>query len=502
MSEVRQGLRSNQCTSARAQVCDGRNLAVGLSCILALSIGCASTLGDGEPPSEPSELGIGFDVSAVESTEVCADLPTGAEVVALTREGDLWIHTDDALLRVRPDGTRIESATGVASLDFALAPNSEELLIGIEGELWIARDAEDELTPLPLATALGRIEGMCGDPREDGTTLLSDRGAFIRRSDSWFAHETATDTQPVNITRLVERSGACAGRFDATWIETLDALWRVTPAGYQEIRWPYDPVEGAVLNESYVTTQGDALVVFHPERGWERFELRVDVSLVGAGPRELWLVAGDRVYISSDFENFERTTLSGSAERIYPHAVGAWVRFAEGQLCHVARGPLLRIREGRPDSEVRSGMVEVALELLDEEGTPLAGQEIIAGDLRAATDENGHALLSLPLALAGWNDLEIRTEGATRSVAYRKIEQVSFESAIAPIAEAHCAGSTCHGADQSDRISLMDHLSWVEHHVAIRAQIFAGRMPRTPAPDLSEEQIGKIRDWIETGMAE
>ncbi|HJL05323.1 MAG TPA: hypothetical protein RMH85_05560 [Polyangiaceae bacterium LLY-WYZ-15_(1-7)] len=471
------------------------------------------------PAPTPQPTHVDGDTPRLPFAAGCVDLAPAERLLAASPEGDAWVFrapsTDDAAaaeLHVVQLERRERAlpAPPVAAVASATAWSHQALTLVGDDHLW--RVGAQEPEPLYLPTELGAPRAFCGDPQQDGDALvLTDAGLFERAAGQWWRVDLAGPVGLGDIAWIGRRDGACAGADGDVWLGAGDAVWRLAEEGFQRREPPRTPTGPGVAHAGGVALPAGEVLLLGDAEGWAEVVFEAPIERVAAAGERLWVATEEGLFVHDPSGwRGASVTLPARVDALHPHAAGgAWLRSGDA-LCHLAPDPLLRVRGLRPFERIPAGAVDLDVAAIDGAGVPLAMETLsvaIDGEpvMSIPVSGDGWRLEAFDLGPTGWHALELEIAAGDdvllqRGLTYRVTESVSFAEALAPLAEARCAGSDCHGAGATDAPELLTHAQWVRYAPAIRAQVVSGRMPREPEAPLSPEEIDRIVEWIEGGL--
>ena len=468
-----------------------------------LLVGCA---GEDVPPITSVPRVVPLDTPRVALESECLSLD-GASILSVSPEGDLWLSQAQGAsteLRVRAlDGTETTYTQDGAIAD-AVAW-SDSVLTFVSDGVYV-RDGEF-VDSLPWPMEAGAPRGLCGDPRLDRDGFVIAEDLFQRSGGEWWRWRPAMGDFG-GVQSIPRNLGACRGERGESWLVTGSGLWRIGDIGLErvdglaEVR---DVAFGAGFGAVALTDEG---FFVGPDR-WESttFEAGDASAVAGAGSR-LYAAAGGRVYRFVD-DDVEELTFEGAPDtvRLHPFASGLWIE-TDTHACRVAEdsAPLV-VRGLRP--WMRRGLDPL---MLDVSG-PTGGLAILRDGQMVHEDaafDGAQSVLGVDAGAAGWHTLTLRVTGdspASREIRYEVVRSSgsTYVDDIAPLFEAHCSGSECHGADRDDleRPDLSTYAGWVDSARTIRDRVgMTGDMPpfdeRLESWDSEEATL--IVAWIDEGM--
>ncbi|MCB9623560.1 MAG: hypothetical protein H6721_05505 [Sandaracinus sp.] len=476
----------------------------GLLPLLALALaGCGSDVDplDPETPAPVAPTVVPRDLSALALEGRCVEVGEGERVEGVGSEGELWIGSEaaGAAFRVElPEGTTVAVDLGMAPT--LLRPwSASQAAFAVESRLFV-REGDGPLREVGWPRELGPVVDLCGDPRRDGAFVIAegagdvDPGLYRRAGGEWWRWTPPTGSFGPGM-RLAEVAGACTADDDRAWLRSGAGLF-----GLREDRvQTFGRVDAIAIDRHVgVAAASEGKLIFLRGDEWKetRFEAGDVDALVGSAGH-LWANVGGRLHHYADGA-FEVATmeLPGAMGTLHPDAAGGvWVETG-AQVCHRAPSSVLRLRGVRPFER----HVEPELNL----AADAAMQVELDGDrvLDGATEG------TIELGAPGWHRLEVRGGDTTRRFDVMRVDThaPTWEEDVRPIAEAHCGGSACHGAERDDatRPALADYESWVDMADAIRHRVgVVGDMPPAASRDgWTATEVTTVVAWIAAGMEE
>ncbi len=453
----------------------------------------------------PPVIPLDSPVVALESECV----PTnGATVASVSPEGDLWLAARGA----SGTGLTVHAADGsVTTYDEprqilgAVAWSDDELTFVADDGVFVRSGAFVDSLPWP-SDATG-LRDLCGDPRLDRDGFMIADDLYQRSGGEWWRWRP-TMSELGDIHGVARNLGACRGVWGESWVVTGAGLWRIGDLALERVEGlprVSDAAFGGGFGAAALTEEG----LFLGPEDWRytAFEAGEPTAIAAAASR-LYVVAGGRVYRVTETVEELRFDGASAVTALHPYASGLWVE-AGGEVCRVPEEEgAVQVRGLRP--WVRRGIDPLMLEVV----AP-AGQLRILRD-GAMVHESGSfagtaAVQGLAAGEAGWHTLTVEAgepgREARRELRYEVVRAsgATYDTDIAPLFEAHCAGSECHGADRDDamRPDLSTYAGWVESADAIRSRVGAtGDMPPfdTRLESWDSEEATLIVSWIDEGM--
>ncbi|MEM6994084.1 MAG: hypothetical protein AAF721_26460 [Myxococcota bacterium] len=474
--------------------------------------------GAGRPPEAPTDTvpvqTVPDDLTTIDSTGFCRAVGAGQEIVGVSPDGFLWLAQSmmgagEPAIRFEVVDPWTESAEP-APTDLELGamvsvhPRSKDDAVVVAAEqLWHVEGwSRVELQP---PAAYSGAASACGNPRDNGFVLAAGT-VFEHRSDGWWGL-TPSASEADTPDRIVTVDGECGGPADETWLSAADGtVWRVgNDAVVHGLRFT-DMVDVAGTADT-LAVLADGEVWFGPSE-WTRWDFEAGVpSSLGASDGAVWIAIGARLLraVGEDFTELSNVP-GGELSRVLPHPGGVWLQSGD-EVCHQAIGPQLRVNGVHPYQ--RSPLDEVALNVQTQDP---------AAEVTATVD--GEALALLPgvdgldavasLSTLGWHRIDLHIAAAgdeddqTIWVRREVPDVVGFAADVAPIAEAHCSGDTCHSAMSTAEIPKLETFAaWMEHAAGIEERVVA--LDNMPPPGARTEAWGNdevetIAKWIEGGM--
>ncbi len=460
-------------------------------------------------PPEEMERVVPSDLPAVETSGFCMPKVLDEQILSVSPEGDLWIWTGEYFRVLQPDGTEemLTLDEEIAGISYGQPRSDDSILFVGDGELWTLNGLS--LEPFYLPDSLGEVLAFCGDPAaRRGAFLQTTTGVYERNAGQWWRWSPASGSFG-DITFIAQTDGSCTVEDGVRWLGTEDGwLWKVSAEDTRIAT--RDVTDAAIVEElgTVAVSRGQLLI---GNDDWEsiRFESGNVTTLASAG-RNLWVIAGGRVYrfLDGDWDRID-LDLATAAEIVQPYAAGGvWVETAE-ELCHRSVTAPIRVRGFAPWSSYRD--LRASFEVLDEAE---AGTLSIARDdvpLTTVTATDGvfrveDLMLGTGIAgEAGLHRLTLSAGAATRVLPYWILEtgDISFADDVLPIFEGHCAGSTCHGpTPDGERVDLSTYEAWRDRATRIKERVVRGEMPPADADDVTwtPDLVIVIQDWIEGGL--
>ncbi len=457
------------------------------------------------PPPDVTPLEVPAAPELLEGNGFCVTLESGETLRSVSPEGHAWLAAagaeGQALRIVDPlDASIVSDTLELGALHQVRAWTGGDAGIVAADGLWrLEALARIQLTP-PSAS-MG-TPALCGDPGHNGF-LLADGLLYERRADEhWWVWdpEVAGDGAPSG---LVDYDGDCLDSADTMWLTSKDGtLWQI--AGAQV----YRPVRFAALVE--VAATAGMLAVLESDRLWIGPDAWQPWIFPGAVPAGVsasggaaWMASGQQL-LRFDGEHWFEVghPMTSAIAEVVAHAGGAWL-VGDGEICHVATAPLIRLSGLRPYS--RSKLLDYEISVVSESGAAVTAR---VGDEDAAlshNDETGAYEGTIRLDTVGWHDVVLSAGDATRVVPVKRLPEVvrSWAEDIEPLYQANCTGSSCHGGTVSGPPDLASYEAWLGYATKIRARVVdAQNMPPASAQtdDWGTEQIEIIAQWLEGGM--
>lgn len=457
----------------------------------------------GDIPDEPTL--VPTEVSTEVVTGWCTTPTDSERLIAVGPNAELWIATDSELgsnVRIVTQGetedtfetdgvVHVASALGGVRGNFATA-NGLFTLDGprIEALAWSGDPAS--------------IVDLCGDLSVDGDGRVFADDIYTRDLGQWWrwnAPEGATGPSPLRA------SGVCADREDATFVVHDDVAWRIRPDFVSTLP-EFSDATALAADEAFglaALREGDLWLGqgTNPST-WLRFDAG-EAEAIEASDGRVFVTAGGHIYARDDGGMVELVDSDGPLgdAQLVGATAGQVVVQRGAELCVHGLAEPVAVRGIRPFARVRTPAISLVISDADAavslDGNPQPTE-------LAADDET---LLDLDLAEQGWHTLEVSTPSTTRRIAFEveRLVPATFETDIAPLFEAHCSGSGCHGPTPSDadRPDLSSYESWVERADAIRERVAV--TADMPPPGVSDEPWGVeetllLLGWLDAGLPE
>ncbi len=464
------------------------------------STGFGST---GEAPDEPTLVPTDVDTEVV--TGWCTPQADSERLIAVGPNAELWIATDSGAgssVRI------VAQAETEATFDTDGVVHVASALGGVRGSFATVNGLftldGPRIEALAWSGDPASIVDLCGDLSVDGDGRVFADDVYTRDLGQWWrwnAPQGATGPSPLRA------SGVCADREDSTFVVHDDVAWRIRPDFVATLP-EFSDAAALATDEAFglaALRDGDLWLGqgTNPST-WLRFDAG-EAEAIEASDGRVFVAAGGHIYARDDGDVFELVDAEGplgDAQLLGAAAGQIVVRRGEDLCVHGVAEPVV-VRGLRPFARIRTPAISVVISDADAtvslDGDPLS--------LESADDDE--AQLDLDLAEQGWHTLEISTPSTTRTIAFEveRLVPATFESDIAPLFEAHCSGSGCHGPTPSDadRPDLSGYDSWVERADAIRERVAV--TADMPPPGSGDEPWGVeetllLLGWLDAGLPE
>lgn len=477
--------------------------------------------GDG-PPSAPTDSvpaqAVPDQLDTVSAEGFCVSPAAGQSVAGVSPDGFVW------LAQSMPgaggaDAVRFEvvdpwtGATTLAPADLelgamvAINPRSADDAVVVAADALWHVDAWSRVELVPPAGFSGSASA-CGNPRDNGF-LLSGGSLHEHRPDAWWGL-TVPGTDDGIPDRIVAFDGECTGPADETILTAPDGtVWRVSVDGVVKgLR--FDGFTAAAATGPTLAVLADAELWLGPDE-WTRWTFEAGApTTIAASDEQVWIAVGSRVLRAAGGEFSELSAPGeGDIEAILAHPGGLWIQRAEGQLCHAAVGPQLRVDAIHPYQ--RTAEHELAFAVVPEDAGVTVEATFDGEALTLLPGTGGEITGLLHLESLGWHRVELvaeHTDGATsrRTLWLRREvpELVSFAADVAPIAAEHCSGAACHTSMTTAGVPVLETLeAWAQHIDKIEERVVElDNMPPVGvrAESWGSDEVETIAKWIEGGM--
>lgn len=432
----------------------------------------------------------------------CEDREGDERVAGVATDGALWIARDSQTYRIlgRDGGSeQLDLGVPVSALvpwthDSAMYATGDQLFVfGGEVRQEVRWPAE-----------LGSVQQLCGDPRVDGAFVLAALEGeaphlYQRGGDEWWRWTPPSGSFGEELS-LHPIGPACSGSDDEVWLTGtalhqlhLDRL--VVHERADELA--VDPALG-------IAARRGAGLEFLQAGEWVTTVFEAGpVAHVAGSAGVFWIIAGAQVhtYVEGAFFRAEFGAEMPQEEivAIYPDSDGgAWLE-TPSRFCQAEPSAgVLRVSGIFPYQRTVQPVVEFRV-ITSLPTTVFVDEERM---------HEGGAEVQVDLGPSGWHSVRVEAGDQSREFAVylAPSEAPSWNEDVQPIAEMHCGGGDCHGAERNDptQISLVTFEDWTEHAETIWQRVgVAGDMP---PPLRRSEWMGSytttIVSWIEGGMKE
>lgn len=474
---------------------------LAIACGLAACGQSPSDPTDPEVPAPPAPVAVPLDLPELALDAECVALGDDERVVGVASEGALWIATDLASV------FRVLTRDGVTTVDLGTAPTvvrpwTETQAAFAVGTRLFVREGEGPLNEVGWPRELGPITDLCGDPRRDGAFVIAagegevPAGLYRRAGGEWWRWTPPSGSFGPGMA-LVDVAGACTADDDRAWLRSATALYAMR----DDALHTFDRVERVAIDRHVgVAAASAGKLLFLRGTEWKetRFEAGALDALAGTAGH-LWVRVGDRLHHYADGA-FSRAVhgVPGAIEAMYPDAAGGVWLATDGQVCHAAPSDAWQVEGIRPFERVLDA--ELALRVI--------GAESMRVDVDGESVHDGANEATIALGAPGWHRVDVRVGDRARRFDVLRIDRhvPTWEEDVRPIAEAHCGGSACHGADRDEatRPALADYESWVDLADTIRHRVgVVGDMPPPTVRDgWTADEVTTVVAWIAAGMEE
>lgn len=461
---------------------------------------------DPEVPAPPAPSVVPLELPELALDARCVSLGADERIVGVGSEGALWITTDVASV-FRVLGAEGESTIDETTVDVGMAPTlvrpwSEDQAAFAVGARLFVREGEGPLREVGWPSQLGPIADLCGDPRRDGAFVIAEgegevsAGLYRRAGGEWWRWTPPSGSFGPGMA-LVDVAGACTADDDRAWLRSATALYAMR----DDALHTYGRVDHVTIDRHVgVAAASAGKLLFLRDGEWKETRFQAGaLDLLAGTAGHLWAQVGDRLhhYAAGEFSHAIHG-VPGEIRTMIPDAAGGVWLATDGQVCHATPADTWRVEGIRPFERVLDAELTVRV----------IGAESMRVDVDGDNVHDGADEATIPLGAPGWHRVEIRVGDRTRRFDVLRIDQhvPTWEEDVRPIAEAHCGGSGCHGADRDDatRPALADYESWVDLADAIRNRV--GVVGDMPPPTLRDgwtaTEVTTVVAWIAAGMEE
>ena len=469
------------------------------------------------PTSEDPPQAVPATLAELPADSFCVPLAAGQSLAGVSPEGFAWLAAD------MPAAGHVQfevvdpwtGATTEAPKDLELGAmvdvrpqSSQDAVVVATDALWHVDDwSRVSLVP-PSGFAPGATA--CGNPRSNGF-LLSAGTLNEHRDGEWWA--LAVDAHEGGVPEsILTFDGECTGPGDETWMTAGDGtVWRVSTEGIVHAV-KFDGLTDAAATGATLAVLADGALWLGPE-SWSTWTFDAgSPTVLAASDDQVWIGLGGRVIRQLDGE-FAEIVLPGDASDdvtdLVGHGGGVWISRGD-ELCHAAVGPQLRIADVHPYQ--RTPLKELAFVATTKDVGVTVTATVDGEALTLSPGANlGEVTGVVTFEGLGWHEVVLRAENADGESAERKLwlrhqvpDVVSFAADVAPIAQEHCGGATCHGAMTTAGIPVLETLeAWVERADTIEKRVVElNNMPPVAvrADTWGSDEVETIAKWIEGGM--
>ncbi|MEN0065857.1 MAG: cytochrome c [Myxococcota bacterium] len=477
------------------------------SFIWVLFAGCGLTSFIVPAELQPVDLA---SVPTVETTEQCVSLGSGERIGAISPEGHAWLVTEGEgnpqfrIIDPFGDGTSVTRTLELPPIQQMRAWSDDDATFVAGGTVWRLPDGGPRVRLSEPPISIDERIPWCGELETNGI-LVSDGQWVEQQDDAWYLWEPTGDAP---LAQLLDRDGQCQGADGITWGLSDDGLlWRVDADRAEFFEGFAGWVDGAAADEDLgILLTGGTLWVGAPER-WTGYALQGPESLerVEGGGDTLY-VAGSSSVLRVRDGAFARLAVDPKRPvvDVVAHAHGVWV-VEEGQLCHHADGPAIRVDGLRPNQATRDELYTFTAEVV----SPELGKET---GWSLAVSANGAVVPLVETPEGGWSasgafptDPTTRftleaTRGestVTRTLSVHKLRlpgERSWAVDVKPIFDRHCAG--CHGVDGiSTDLTTLE--AWQDRLANIEARVVDLQDMPPQDPNFGEPERTVIEEWLE-----
>ena len=371
----------------------------------------------------------------------------------------------------------------------------DETVVATENGLFAVRDTG--LVASPLDEYLSGVWTVVGTA-SDTAWFLGDDG--IRVWQTGRLHEFALDEAPEDWMNVLTAAGAYNGR-DALWLAVDDAIYALAFDAAAPAAWTVEPggMVGAMTATAgglWITLDGD-LAHLDTDDNWHLWTLPFTVeSLSGhADAPDVWMktdlglvqLREGRARSISDAPAFTGMTTA---------ADGSAILWGESGLHRIRPGRFVRLVGLDEGAIIRSDMT-ISVEATSPETVTLVEYAFDDGDANSVDGPPWSFDLSPRTLGAGRHAVGVTVRYAddavvTVSAHFEVVGPPTWVADIEPLFVEHC--DQCHGPRRyAHRMETME--VWMDEVADIIDSVEAGRMPLTPNPLLTDDQIQLIRDW-------
>jgi hypothetical protein len=412
-------------------------------------------------------------------------------------EGHAWLlrsgeSTELRVLDPLGDMTSATHELAFSKIEQLLAWSDTEATLVADGGLFELVGL-DRLAIEPPA-GFAESAALCGRPSESGFVLAGGALSELRTDGLWWSWGPTLEGGAV-IERIADLDGECLARDSRMWLASSDDAVLELTASELRRHAVFEGLVDVAATDAHVFAL-DATSLHVGPGTWQEwvFEGAPPEALAAAGGVVTMKVDGR--LLRFDGQTFAAVEPEGAVEHFLLHATGIWTT-GDGEICHHALGPMLRLHGVRPHQRTQDEFVSVGVET-DAAATPtleLDGQPV------ALVDEAGSLGAEVELSV-GWHELVARAGDATRSIWIKRLPAVerSFEKDVAPLYAASCASSGCHG-DGSVDLSTAD--AWRDRAEEVRKRVVEGRTMPPPAnvpAGWGDDDVQLVAEWLEGGM--
>ncbi len=469
------------------------------------------------PTAEDPPQAVPATLAELPSDNFCMPLGAGQRLAGVSPEGFAWLAEDMPGAAGHVQFAVVDPWTGAttaAPKDLELGAmvdvrpqSSQDAVVVSTDALWHV----DEWSRVSLVPPTGFAPGAtaCGNPRDNGY-LLSAGTLHEHREGQWWA--LAVDAHEGGVPEaILTFDGECTGPGDETWMTAADGtVWRVSTDGIVHAV-KFEGFVDAAATGPTLAVLADGELWLGPE-SWSRWTFDAGTpTVLAASDDHVWIGLGGRVIRFADGE-FTELVLPGDATDVADligHAGGVWISRDE-ELCHAAVGPQLRIADAHPYQ--RTPLKELAFVATAKDAGVTVTATVDGEDLTLSPGGSAGELTGVvTFEGLGWHEVVLRAVGSDGESAERKLwlrhnvpDVVTFSADVAPIAQEHCGGTTCHGAMTTAGIPVLETLeAWVERADTIERRVVElDNMPPVAvrADGWGSDEVETIAKWIEGGM--
>ncbi len=409
-----------------------------------------------------------------------------ADNVVLAQVGEAlhWLSHEDAVTLDGADG----ALRGAVNL-------GEETVVATDTGLFAIRGAG--LVASPLDAHLSAVWTVIGTDDETAW-FLGDDG--IRVWQSGRLHEFALDEAPDAWPGVMTAAGAYGGQ-DALWLAVDDMIYALAFDAASPAAWVVEPggtvgAMAATADGLWITLDGD-LAHLDTDDQWHLWTLPFAVAALSghADAPDVWMdtdqglvqLRDGRARAVADVPMFTGMTTAHD---------GSAVLWGESGLHRVRPGRFVRLVGLEEGAIIRSD-VTISVEATSPDTVSLVEFAFDDGEATAVDGPPWQIELSPRGLGAGRHAVGVTVRYAddsevSVSAHFEVVGPPTWEADIEPIFVQHC--DQCHGprgyAHRMETLGV-----WVDEIVEIIDAVEAGRMPLTPNPLLTDNEIQLLRDW-------